>query len=67
MCWYSFHLWAYLLGGSKTVLAGGLIQQLINSRDLPMAAALSALLLTVTGLVIMLYRKLGGSGDMSMF
>lgn len=56
-----------LLGGSKTVLAGGLIQQLINSRDLPMAAALSALLLTVTGLVIMLYRKLGGSGDMSMF
>lgn len=56
-----------LLGGSKTVLAGGLIQQLINSRDLPMAAALSVLLLLVTGAVIAVYRKLGGSGNMSMF
>ena len=56
-----------LLGGSKTVLAGGLIQQLINSRDLPMAAALSVLLLSVTGAVIAIYRKLGGSGNMSMF
>lgn len=56
-----------LLGGSKSVLAGGLIQQLINSRDLPMAAALSVLLLAVTGAVIAVYRKLGGSGDMSLF
>ena len=56
-----------LLGGSKTVLAGGLIQQLINSRDLPMAAALSVLLLSVTGAVIAIYRKVGGSGNMSMF
>lgn len=56
-----------LLGGSKTVLAGGLIQQLINSRDLPMAAALSVLLLTVTGAVIALYRRLGGNSDLSMF
>ena len=56
-----------LLGGSKSVLAGGLIQQLINSRDLPMAAALSVLLLAVTGVIIALYRKLGGSGDMSLF
>ncbi len=56
-----------LLGGSKSVLAGGLIQQLINSRDLPMAAALSVLLLSVTGAVIAVYRKVGGSGDMSMF
>ena len=56
-----------LLGGSKTVLAGGLIQQLINSRDLPMAAALSVLLLAVTGEVIALYRRLGGSSDLSMF
>lgn len=54
-----------LLGGSKTVLAGGLIQQLINSRDLPMAAALSVLLLAVTGAVIAVYRRMGG--DMSMF
>lgn len=56
-----------LLGGSKSVLAGGLIQQLINSRDLPMAAALSVLLLAVTGAVIAVYRKLGGSGDLNMF
>lgn len=56
-----------LLGGSKSVLAGGLIQQLINSRDLPMAAALSVLLLTVTGAVIALYRRVGGSNGMSMF
>lgn len=48
-------------------LAGGLIQRLINSRDLPLAAALSVLLLSVTGAVIAVYRKLGGSGDMSMF
>lgn len=56
-----------LLGGSKSVLAGGLIQQLINSRNLPLAAALSVLLLAVTGVVIVVYRKAGGSGDMSMF
>lgn len=56
-----------LLGGSKSVLAGGLIQQLVNNRDLPMAAALSVLLLTVTGAVISAYRKLGGSGSMGLF
>ncbi|MDO4548965.1 MAG: ABC transporter permease subunit [Clostridia bacterium] len=56
-----------ILGGSKNLLAGGLIQRVINSRDLPFAAALSILLLTVTGLVIMLYRKLGGGNDMNMF
>lgn len=56
-----------LLGGSKSVLAGGLIQQLINSRDLPMAAALSVLLLSVTGMVIAVYRRVGGNGSMSMF
>lgn len=51
-----------LLGGSKSVLAGGLIQQLINSRDLPMASALSILLLSVTGVVISVYRRFGGDG-----
>lgn len=56
-----------LLGGSKSVLAGGLIQQLINSRDLPMAAALSVLLLSVTGAVIAVYRRVGGSGGMGLF
>lgn len=53
-----------LLGGSKTVLAGGLIQQLINSRDLPMASALSVLMLSITGAVIVVYRRLGGTSDM---
>lgn len=56
-----------LLGGSKSVLAGGLIQQLVNNRDLPMAAALSVLLLAVTGAVIAVYRRLGGSDSMGLF
>lgn len=56
-----------LLGGSKSVLAGGLIQQLVNNRDLPMAAALSVLLLAVTGAVIAAYRRLGGSGSLGLF
>jgi len=56
-----------LLGGSKSVLAGGLIQQLINSRDLPMAAALSVLLLSVTGAIIAVYRHVGGTDSMGLF
>lgn len=57
-----------MLGGGKTLLTGNLIQNLINSRDLPMASALSALMLLVTGAVIALYRKVGGSsGQLSMF
>lgn len=56
-----------LLGGSKSVLAGGLIQQLINSRDLPMAAALSVLLLSVTGAIIAVYRHVGGNDSMGLF
>ena len=56
-----------LLGGGKNVLAGGIIQKLISSRDLPMAAALSILLLAITSAVIAVYRKLGGANDMSMF
>lgn len=57
-----------LLGGSKSMLAGSLIQSLIRSRDLPMASALSVLLLTVTGAVIAVYRKLGGStGELGLF
>ena len=52
-----------LLGGSKTMLAGNLIQSLMKSRDLPMASALSALMLAVTGAVIALYRRAGGDAD----
>ena len=52
-----------LLGCSKTMLAGNLIQSLMKSRDLPMASALSVLMLAVTGVVIALYRKAGGDAD----
>jgi len=52
-----------LLGGSKTMLAGNLIQSLMKSRDLPMASTLSVLMLAVTGVVIALYRKAGGDVD----
>ena len=56
-----------LLGGSKNVLAGGLIQKLIGSRNIPLAAALSVVLLAVTSAVIAVYRKLGGSNGMGMY
>ena len=52
-----------LLGGSKTMLAGNLIQSLMKSRDLPMASTLSVLMLAVTGVVIALDRKAGGDAD----
>ena len=52
-----------LLGCSKTMLAGNLIQSLMKSRDLPMASTLSVLMLAVTGVVIALYRKAGGDAD----
>ena len=52
-----------LLGGSKTMLAGNLIQSLMKIRDLPMASALSVLMLAVTGAVIALYRRAGGDAD----
>ena len=52
-----------LLGGSKTMLAGNLIQSLMKSRDLPMASALSVLMLAVPGAVIALYRRAGGDAD----
>ena len=52
-----------LLGGSKTMLAGNLIQSLMKSRDLPMASTLSVLMVAVTGVVIALYRKAGGDAD----
>ena len=56
-----------LLGGSKSLLAGGLIQRVINGRDLPLAAALSMLLLVCTGAVIAVYRKYGGDSSLGMY
>ena len=48
-----------ILGGSKSMLVGSLIQKIITARNLPLAAALSVLLLAVTGAVLAVYRKFG--------
>ena len=57
-----------LLGGSNTMLLGNLVHnELLKSRDLPFAAALSVLLLALTGLVIVLYRRRGGSAETMVF
>lgn len=57
-----------LLGGSNTVLLGNIIQnELLKSHDLPFAATLSVLLLMMTGVVILIYRKLGGKTESMVF
>ena len=58
-----------LLGGSKMALAGNLINDALKkSRDLPFAAALSVVLLAVTGALIALYHKVGGkNADLGLF
>jgi spermidine/putrescine transport system permease protein len=60
---------ADILGGSKVVLVGNLIQeQLMKSHDWPFAAAISVVLMVMTSLFIGLYRFLakraGGSGEL---
>ena len=58
-----------LLGGAKTALAGHLINDAYKkTRDLPFAAALSVVLLAVTGLIISIYSRMGGkSSDLGLF
>ena len=58
-----------LLGGAKTALAGNLINDAYKkTRDLPFAAALSVVLLAVTGLIISIYSRMGGkSSDLGLF
>lgn len=57
-----------LLGGSNTMLWGNVIQnELLKSRDLPFASALSVVLLTLTGIVLAVYRKLGGDAESMVF
>ena len=57
-----------LLGGANTALWGNLVQdELLKSRDLPFAAALSAVLLLLTAVVIVLYRRAGGNGEDMVF
>lgn len=54
---------ADILGGSKVVLVGNVIQeQLTKGRNLPFAAALSAILMIMTSLIIALYRRVAYSG-----
>ncbi len=53
---------ADILGGNKIVLVGSVIQeQLTKGRNLPFAAALSAVLMVLTSLMIRLYRKVTGT------
>ena len=57
-----------ILGGANTVLWGNLVHdELLKSRDLPFAAALSAVLLGLTALVIAVYRRAGGKNEGLVF
>lgn len=56
---------ADILGGNKIVLVGSIIQeQLTKGRNLPFAAALSAVLMILTTLMIGLYRKITGAKEL---
>jgi spermidine/putrescine transport system permease protein len=56
---------ADLLGGNKVVLVGNLIQEeLMKAHDWPFAAALSVLLMALTSLFLLLYRRLTHSSDL---
>lgn len=56
---------ADILGGSKVVLIGNIIQeQLTKGRNLPFAAALSVILMIMTSLMIALYRKVAHTEKM---
>ena len=58
-----------ILGGSKEVLVGNLINDAMKkNRDLPFAAALSVVLLAITAGIIALYQRLGGQkGGLTLF
>lgn len=56
---------ADILGGNKIVLVGSVIQeQLTKGRNLPFAAALSAVLMILTSLMISLYKKITGASEL---
>lgn len=60
---------ADLLGGPSDLVIGNLVHdQLLKSRDWPFAAVLSVVLLALTSIIMLIYRKLGGkSSNMTMF
>ncbi len=56
---------ADILGGNKIVLVGSVIQeQMTKGRNQPFAAALSAVLLILTMLMINLYKKVAGTSEL---
>ena len=56
---------ADILGGNKIVLVGSLIQeQLMKVHDQPFAAALSVIMMLMMTVMIWLYRRVTGSGEM---
>ncbi len=59
---------ADILGGNKIVLVGSVIQeQMTKGRNQPFAAALSAILLILTMLMISLYKKIAGTSELEGF
>ncbi len=57
-----------LLGGANTMLWGNLVQsELLKSHDMPFAATLSVVLLALTGVIILLYKRVGGNADDIVF
>lgn len=59
---------ADLLGGGKIMLVGNLIKnQLLQARDWPFGAALSVVMMLMTLLIILLYRKVTGAKDLEGF
>ena len=56
---------ADILGGNKIVLVGNVIQeQLMKVHDQPFAAAMSVILMLMMTVMIWLYRRITGSGEM---
>ena len=56
---------ADILGGNKIVLVGSVIQeQITKGRNQPFAAALSAVLMVLTSVMIRLYRKITGTSQL---
>ena len=56
---------ADILGGNKIVLVGNVIQeQLMKVHDQPFAAALSVIMMLMMTVMIWLYRRVTGSGEM---
>lgn len=56
---------ADILGGNKIVLVGSVIQeQLTKGRNQPFAAALSAVLMILTSVMIGIYRKVTGTSEL---